>query len=95
MRERLINMYIFRSQKVPFLYELPLLVLIIQGGPEKNRTECSPQYEWMQYVVSVYEVTSREKNYTNISDIGSVVCFIGCILYNFIDLDRSTFLNGY
>ena len=34
---------------------------------------------WMQQLVSVYEVTSPEKNDTKISNFGSVVCFLGHI----------------
>ena len=31
---------------------------------------------WIQYLVSVYEVTSLEKNYTKISNSGSVLYFL-------------------
>ena len=51
----------------------------IQGDPEKQQRDTSHNM-WMQSMVSVYEVTSPEKNDTKISHFGSVVCFLGHIL---------------
>ena len=45
----------------------------------------------MQYLVSVYEVTSPEKIDTKIKKIGSVVCFLGHILWDNVEAQNFTF----
>ena len=66
---------------------------IIQGGTDK--TERHTSYNtWMQYMVSVYEVTSPspEKNYTKISHFGSVVSLLGHIVWDNVEIKcRSPF----
>ena len=49
------------------------------GWPRKNGTGYFPQDVDAIKLVSVYEVTSPEKNDTKISNFGSVVCFLGHI----------------
>ena len=40
---------------------------------------------WMQYLVSVYEVTSPEKNDTKINNFGLAVCLLGHILLDNVE----------
>ena len=54
--------------------DLWAIALCIQGGPEKMERDTSHNV-WMQYLISVCEVTSPEKNDTQISNFGSVVVF--------------------
>ena len=65
----------------------PKKPLVIQfsrytGWPRKNGTGYFSQYvDAITVLVSVYEVTSPEKNDTKISNFGSVVCFLGHIFW--------------
>ena len=52
-----------------------LSTISIQGGPEKTERHTSNGIMIPQ-LVSVYAVTSPEKNDTKISNFGSVVCFL-------------------
>ena len=52
------------------------------GGPIKNERAYFQQYvDAITAGISVYKVTSPEKNNTKINNFGSVVCFLGHILY--------------
>ena len=42
--------------------------------------------------IGVYEVTSPEKNYTKINNFGSVVCFLGHILWGNVEFQNFPFL---
>ena len=46
---------------------------------------------WMQKLVSVYEVSSPEKNDTKISNFGSVVCILGHILWDNVEAPNCPF----
>ena len=59
------------------LYEIHC---IYTGWPRKNGTAYFPQYLDAITGITVYGVTSPEKNDTKISNFGSVVCFLGHIL---------------
>ena len=54
----------------------------MQGGPEKMERHTSqfPQYADAITILSAYGLTSPEKNDTKITNVGSVVCFLGHIL---------------
>ena len=58
--------------------------------PQKTEWHTSHNV-WMQYLVSVYEVTSPEKNHTKISNFGSVVCFLGHILWDNVEAQNVPF----
>ena len=74
----------FVQQRHPSGYEGNIIgsQLTIQDGPEKNRTAYFPQYVDAITGISMYEVTSPEKNDTKINNLGSVVYFLGHILWN-------------
>ena len=63
----------------------------IQGGPEKTERDTSHNM-WKQKLVSVYEVTSPEKNDTKIRNFGSVICFLGHILWHNVEAPKFQFL---
>ena len=69
-----------------------VFIHIIQGGPPKKRNGILPTIiMWMQYLVSVYEVNPPEKNDTKTSNFGSVVCFLGHILWDNVEAQKIPF----
>ena len=65
---------------------------VIQGGPENNRMAYFPQYVDAITDISVWgKVTSPEKNYTKISNLGSVVGFLGHILWDNVEAKNVSF----
>ena len=58
-----------------------------KGGPEKeNGTAYFPQYvDAITGIIAVWGNFSWEKNDTKISNFGSVVCFLGHILWDSVE----------
>ena len=76
-----------------FIYTFIYNKYVCTGWPIKIRNSILPSSHnmWMQLLVSVYEVTSPEKNDTKISNFGSVIYFLGHILWDNVEAQHFPF----